>query len=95
VQGRARGYAEEGLEALEDRAKALLSLCENLRAENQIRRKCSGLAVEMQQHLEALRFFFIYIYLYVHICVPYIYIYEIYIYIFVSICIYVYIHIYI
>ena len=72
MQGRARDYTEEGPEALEDRAKALLSLCENLRAENQERLKCGGLAVEMQQHLQALRFFFG---LHVCICVYIAYIY--------------------
>ena len=37
AQDRARHYTEEGLEALEDRARATLSLCENLQAENQER----------------------------------------------------------
>jgi hypothetical protein len=41
---RDRSLVEEGLEALEDRAKAMLSLCENLRAELQERLRSGGAA---------------------------------------------------
>jgi hypothetical protein len=55
AQERDRCLVEEGLEALEDRAKAMLSLCENLRAELQERIKGGGAAPDLQQHLDTLR----------------------------------------
>jgi hypothetical protein len=55
AEGRSRDLTEEGPEALEDRARALLSLCENLRAEIQERSKCGGQAPVLQERLESLR----------------------------------------
>ena len=55
AEGRVRELTEEGPEALEDRAKALLTLCENLRAEIQERLKCGGQAPVLQERLDSLR----------------------------------------
>ena len=53
---RPRELMEQGPEALEDRAKALLCLCENLRVELQERsRSGCGDAPGLQAHLDALR----------------------------------------
>ena len=55
AEKRDRHLTEEGPEALEDRAKALLNLCENLRAEMQERSNCGGQAPLLQHRLDVLR----------------------------------------